>query len=93
MGDETYEQIIDEETFQAVQRQRRLRGKQYSRTHEINNRKKESIFIDILLCGECGENYRQYITNGGKAEEEIQWINNYLIIQFIHIPFIFKYLS
>lgn len=73
LGDEIYEQIIDEETFQAVQKQRKLRGKQYSRTHEINNRKKESIFIDKLICGECGEYYRQYITNGGKHEEEVQW--------------------
>lgn len=73
LGDEIYAQIIDEETFQAVQRQRKFRGKQYSRTHKINNRKKESIFIDKLICGDCGEYYRQYITNGGKAEEEIQW--------------------
>lgn len=73
LGDEIYAQIIDEETFQAVQKQRKLRGKQYSRTHKINNRKKESIFIDKLICGECGEYYRQYITNGGKPEEEVQW--------------------
>lgn len=73
LGDEIYEQIIDEETFKAVQRQRKLRGRQYSRTYEINKRKKESIFIEKLICGECGEYYRQYITNGGKPEEEIQW--------------------
>lgn len=73
LGDEIYEQIIDDETFQAVQKQRKLRGKQYSRTHEINNKKRESIFMEKLICGECGEYYRQYITNGGKPEEEVQW--------------------
>ena len=42
LGDEIYEQIIDEETFQAAQKQRKLRGKQYSRTHEIINRKRKA---------------------------------------------------
>lgn len=73
LGDEMYPQIIDEETFQSVQSRRKSRNKKLCRTQEINSKKNESIFIGKLICGECGEPYRQYITDAGKPEEDIAW--------------------
>lgn len=73
LGDESYSQIIDEETFLAIRKRRDKRNKQYTRGKEDINERNQSVFIGKISCGECGDYYRKYRTDIGSPEEEIVW--------------------
>lgn len=73
LGDSMYPQIIDNETFELVQQQRKSKNKKLGRTSQINTRKNQSIFTSKLKCGECGDIYRKYIEHAGRPSENSNW--------------------
>ena len=73
LGDSMYPQIINNETFELVQQQRKSKNKKLGRTPQINARKNQSIFTSKLKCGECGAIYRKYTQHAGRPSEKSNW--------------------
>lgn len=73
LGDDVYPRIIDEKTFELVQKRRERIAVEFSRDPQSNIRKKQGRFNNKIKCGECGEIYRQYITRRGKTEDKTEW--------------------
>jgi cell division protein FtsB len=73
LGDDVHPQIIDEKTFELVQKRRKSVATKLGRNPQLNSIKNQGIFSDKLECGECGEIYREYIENVGKASEIKSW--------------------
>ena len=73
LGDIIHPEIIDKKTFELVQKRRKLIATKLGRNPQLNSKKNQSIFSSKLKCGECGEVYREYIENVGKASEIRNW--------------------
>lgn len=73
LGDIIHPQIIDEKTFELAQKRRKTIASKLGRNPQLNSKKNQSIFSSKLKCGECGEVYREYIENVGKASEIRNW--------------------
>lgn len=73
LGDTLYPRIIDEKTFELVQKRRERIAAGFGRDSQSNIRKKQGIFNNKIKCGECGGIYRQYITRRGKTEDKTEW--------------------
>ncbi len=73
LGDDIYPRIIDEKTFELIQKQRERIASELGRDSQSNIRKKQGIFNNKIKCGECGELYRQYMARRGKAEDRTEW--------------------
>ncbi|MCQ4922243.1 recombinase family protein [Tissierella carlieri] len=73
LGDAVHPQIIDEKTFELVQKRRKSVATKLGRNPQLNSIKNQRIFSSKLKCGECGEIYREYIENVGKASEIRSW--------------------
>ncbi|MDY0142830.1 MAG: recombinase family protein [Bacteroidales bacterium] len=73
LGDDFYPQIIDKETFKAVQHKRKKKEQTLGRTLQPNSMKNQSLFSSKLICGECGDVYRKYIEHAGRPSEKSNW--------------------
>ena len=73
LGDVIHPQIIDEKTFELVQKRRKSVATKLGRNPQLNSIKNKRIFSSKLKCGECGEIYLEYIENVGKASEIRSW--------------------
>jgi site-specific DNA recombinase len=73
LGDEFYPQMISTELFEQVQKHRRERCEQLGRSIRPNSQNRQYPFTGKLRCGECGEVYRKYIENCGRASEKSFW--------------------
>lgn len=73
LGDVIHPQIIDEKTFELVQKRRKSVATKLGRNPQLNSIKNQRIFSSKLKCGECGEIYREYIENVGKTSEIRSW--------------------
>lgn len=73
LGDVIHPQIIDEKTFELVQKRRKSVATKLGRNPQLNSLKNQSIFSSKLKCGECGDIYREYIEDTGKASEIRNW--------------------
>lgn len=73
LGDEMYPQLIDTEIFEQVQNRRQEQRKKLGRVVQPNSMNNQSPFSGRLWCGECGEPFRKYIENCGKASEKSKW--------------------
>ena len=73
LGDSIHPQIIDEKTFELVQKRRESIAIRFGKTTQINKEKNQAIYSGKIICGECGEIYREYIKNIGKASEIRIW--------------------
>ena len=60
MGDEFYPQIIDKDTFEAVQSRRKEVSNQLGRMSQLNSMKNKTVFSGRIYCGKCGEHYKKY---------------------------------
>lgn len=60
IGDEYYPQIIDKNTFEAVQERRKKISNQLGRTSQLNSMKNKTVFSGRIYCGKCGKPYRKY---------------------------------
>ncbi len=61
-AEETHEAIIDMETFQAVQREKAKRAERFVKKPAPQ---KTYPFTSLMVCKECGKNYRRKITKTG----------------------------
>lgn len=61
-AEDTHEAIIDMETFQAVQAEKERRTKRFNKKPAP---KKSYPFSGLLVCGNCGKNYRRKTTKTG----------------------------
>ena len=61
-AEDTHEAIIDMETFQAVQREKAKRAERFVKKPAP---KKPYPFTSLMVCKECGKNYRRKITKTG----------------------------
>ncbi len=73
LGDEMYPKLIDTEIFEQVQNRRQEQRKKLGRVVQPNSMNNQSSFSGRLWCGECGEPFRKYIENCGKASEKSKW--------------------
>lgn len=73
LGDTIHPQIIDEKTFESVQKRRKEIAIRFGKTNQVNKEKNQAIYSEKIICGECGEIYREYIKNIGKASEIRSW--------------------
>jgi len=73
LGDEMYPQLIDTKIFEQVQNRRQEQRKKLGRVVQPNSMNNQSPFSGRLWCGECGEPFRKYIENCGKASEKSKW--------------------
>lgn len=73
LGDTMHPQIIDEKTFESVQKRRKSIATKLGKNPQINSMKVQSIFRSKLICGECGEMYQEYVKNTGKESEIRNW--------------------
>lgn len=73
LGDEMHPQIIDENTFELVQKRREEIARRLGKSKKLNSPKKQDIFINKIRCGQCGESYREYVKNTGKPSEVRDW--------------------
>jgi len=73
LGDEMYPQLIDTEIFEQVQNRRQEQRKKLGRVVQPNSMNNQSPFSGRFWCGECGEPFRKYIENCGKASEKSKW--------------------
>ncbi|WP_326907098.1 recombinase family protein [Sedimentibacter sp. MB31-C6] len=80
LGDTIHPQIIDEKIFELVQKRRNTVATKLGRDPQLNSMRNQRIFSNKLKCGECGEVYREYIENVGKASE----IRNWKCKKYIH---------
>lgn len=61
-AEDAHEAIIDMETFQAVQKEKERRAAQFIKKPAP---KKIYPFTSLLVCGNCGKNYRRKVTKTG----------------------------
>lgn len=61
-AEDAHEAIIDMETFQAVQKEKERRAAQFIKKPAP---KKIYPFTGLLVCGNCGKNYRRKVTKAG----------------------------
>ena len=61
-AEDTHEAIIEMETFQAVQKEKERRAAQFIKKPAP---KKIYPFTGLLVCGNCGKNYRRKVTKAG----------------------------
>lgn len=73
LGDTIHPQIIDEETFESVQKRRKSIATRLGKTTQVDKIKNQAIYSGKIICGECGEIYREYIKNIGKPSEIRTW--------------------
>ncbi|MSU03564.1 recombinase family protein [Tissierella pigra] len=73
LGDTIHPQIIDEKTFESVQKRRKEIAIRFGKTSQVNKEKNQAVYSGKIICGECGEIYREYIQNIGKASEIRNW--------------------
>lgn len=73
LGDTIHPQIIDEKNFESVQNRRKEIAIRFGKTTQINKEKNQAVYSGKIICGECGEIYREYIKNIGKASEIRTW--------------------
>lgn len=73
LGDAMYPQLIDTEIFEQVQNRRQEQRKKLGRVVQPNSMNNQSPFSGRFWCGECGEPFRKYIENCGKASEKSKW--------------------
>jgi cell division protein FtsB len=73
LGDTMHPQIIDEKTFESVQNRRKEIATRFGKTTQVNKIKNQAVYSGKIICGECGEIYREYIKNIGKASENRTW--------------------
>ena len=62
LAEESHEAIIDEETFQAVQEEKSRRAVRFIKKPSP---KKTYQFTSLLVCDNCGKNYRRKVTKSG----------------------------
>lgn len=84
MGDEFYPQIIDKSIFTLVQERR----KEIS-AHLGKTTKKQAIFTDKIVCGECGKPYRKHGKSVWKCKDNAKcknlfYTDNELKIMFMN---------
>lgn len=63
-AEDAHEAIIDMETFQAVQKEKERRASQFIKKPST---KKIYPFTGLLVCDNCGKNYRRKVTKTGAA--------------------------
>ncbi|MGL4790504.1 MAG: recombinase family protein, partial [Anaerotignaceae bacterium] len=73
MGDYFYPPLIKKEQYEMVQEMRKAKENQLGRTMQLNAMKNRSMFLDKIICGECGEPYRKYVEHSGKSYEKVKW--------------------
>lgn len=73
LGDTIHPQIIDEKTFELVQERRKAIATKLGKISQLNSLKNQATFSSKLICGECGELYREYVKNTGKVSEIRDW--------------------
>lgn len=61
-AEDAHDAIIDMETFQAVQEEKARRAKQFAKKPAP---KKTYLFTGLLVCDNCGKNYRRKVTKTG----------------------------
>ncbi|MBE6034124.1 MAG: recombinase [Clostridiales bacterium] len=71
IGDEAYPELIDKVTFDNVQTKRNQKKNQLWR--KASRKKSQSLFLNKIYCGECGEPYRKYTEHSGKVCEKNRW--------------------
>ena len=62
LAEESHEAIIDEETFQAVQEEKSRRSARFNKNSAP---KKTYPFSSLMVCDNCGKNYRRKVTKSG----------------------------
>ena len=72
-GDSLYPQLIDEPLFYQAQERRKKTAKRLNRTKSKASKCHQSVFKDIIRCGDCNEDYRKYVEHAGKPSEKIKW--------------------
>ena len=78
-GDTFYPKLIDKDIFTKVQQRRAAKEAELGRTQQTYTKRKQTVFIGKIRCGECGEMYRKYIEHAGKPSEKIKWkCKNYI---------------
>lgn len=73
LGDEFYQQMIDAELFEQVQKRRKERCDHLGRSFRTNSTNRQCPFTGKLRCGDCGEVYRKYIEHSGRTSEKSFW--------------------
>lgn len=73
LGDDVHPQIIDERTFEMVQKRRKTVAERLGRKPQLNSVGNQNIFSGKLKCGECEDVYREYIEDVGKESEIRNW--------------------
>ncbi|MBZ2174354.1 recombinase family protein [Schnuerera sp. xch1] len=73
LGDTMHPQLIDEKTFNLVQERRESIAIRLGKTSQVNKIKNQAVYSGKIICGECGDIYREYIKNIGKASETRTW--------------------
>lgn len=66
--EESHEAIIDEEIFQAVQDEKSRRAAKFNKKYAA---KKAYPFSSLMVCDNCGKNYRRKVTRSGSV-----WVCN-----------------
>mgnify|MGYP005757599611 CR=1 FL=1 len=74
LGDDFYPEIIDKDTFGRVQKLRICKAERLGRGKQPNSFVNKSIWNHILVCGQCGQQYRKYI----RKNEEIWKCKHYI---------------
>lgn len=72
-GDPLYPVLIEKHIFDQAQERRKKTAKRLNRTKSKASRCHQSVFKDIIRCGDCNEVYRKYVEHAGKPSEKIKW--------------------
>ena len=64
LGDEFYPPLIERSIFEQVQIRRKQRVKELGRVAQPNSFINQSVWSNLLVCGECGQPYRKYTEKG-----------------------------
>ncbi|PKM67310.1 MAG: recombinase [Firmicutes bacterium HGW-Firmicutes-2] len=73
IGDTFYPQLVEKHIFEQAQERRKKTAKRFNRTKSKASRCHQSVFKDIIRCGDCNEVYRKYVEHAGKPSEKIKW--------------------
>ena len=71
LGTEDYEQIIDRELFERVQKRRKQVRIEGSRGKHRSDRRERLLFSGVLLCAECGSTYSHIQPHNKRRPNEI----------------------
>lgn len=69
-GDEFYPSMISRERFNLVQQRRKEQMEQLGRVEHPNENGKRGILHGMLVCGDCGREYRKYAKKHRKMGED-----------------------